>query len=263
MRIAVTGSTSVIGQRLLSRLIVSGHTPIALGRKELIVWHIGQELPKNLDFDLLIHLAHDRSLSLKQNVEAAKILCSSFRGPKLFLSSFSAHSKSLSKYGKSKYEIENVFSQENGISLRAGVVYGDQVGGIFAQLVFLIKSSPVIPIPFRGSPMLFTSHIDDLIEEIILSLEQIDGFTTFAAHPMPITLNSLCLQIQNSLGTRKQMIKVGRQPLEIFLRFLSYFFPNFPMADSLLSLSREASYEELSKLKAAQSNFRSFRIDSE
>ena len=171
--------------------------------------------------------------------------------------------KSISKYGKSKYEIENVFSKENGISLRAGVVYGEQVGGIFAQLVFLIKSSPVIPIPFRGSPMLFTTHIDDLIEEISLSLEQIDGLTTFAAHPMPITLNSLCLQIQNSLGTSKHTIKVWRQPLEIFLRFLTYFFPNFPMADSLLSLSREASYEELSRLKTAQSNFRSFRIDSE
>jgi hypothetical protein len=33
------------------------------------------------------------------------------------------------------------------------------------------------------------------------------------------------------------------------------------MADSLLSLSQEASYEELSMLKVAKSNFREFKFN--
>jgi nucleoside-diphosphate-sugar epimerase len=260
MRVAVTGSTSIIGQRLVSKLSEAGHTPIPFGGRESNIWRIGQECPADMNLDALVHLAHNRSLSLKENIVGATVLCNSFVGPKIFLSSFSAHSRSISKYGQSKYAVESIFNKSNGSSLRAGVVYGDKVEGIFAQIEILIRNLPLVPLPYRGSSLLFTTHIDDLIVEIMQSLDQPSGATTFAAHPMPISFHNLALQIQKALQIKKPTIRISRQPLDVLLRTFVRFLPNFPMADSLLSLSREASYEELSKLKVAKSEFRQFKI---
>jgi nucleoside-diphosphate-sugar epimerase len=260
MRVAVTGSTSVIGQRLVAKLSEAGHTPIPFGGSESDIWRIGKACPIGLDLDALVHLAHDRSFSVKENVDAARVLCGSFKGRKIFLSSFSAHSKSISKYGQSKYAIESIFNTSNGSSLRAGVVYGGKAGGIFAQIEFLIKKLPLIPLPYRGSSLLFTTHIDDLVSEIIVNLDQNQGLTTFAANSTPITLENLSFQIQKALDLRKSTISISRQPLDILLKLLVRLLPNFTMADSLLSLSREANYEEISKLKIPHSNFREFKL---
>ena len=260
MRIAVTGSTSVIGQRLLLKLSELGHTPLPLGGSQSNIWRLGQKSPIDLNFDALVHLAHDRSLSVKENIEAAKVLCDSFIGRKIFLSSFSAHSKSVSKYGQSKYAMESVFNNSNGSSLRAGVVYGEKVEGVFAQIEFLTSKLPLIPLPYRGASLLFTTHIDDLVAEIVSGLDSSGNLTTFAAHPMPISLNNLSFEIQKQLGLSKKTIKIWRQPLDIFLKAFIRLVPNFPMADSLLSLSSQASYEELSKLKIPNINFREFKI---
>lgn len=261
MRVVVTGSTSVIGQRLITKLSEAGHTPVPLGGSGSNIWRLGQKLPCDLNIDALIHLAHDRSLSFKENIDAATILCNSFLGPKIFLSSFSAHSKSVSKYGQSKFATEAIFNNSNGTSLRAGVVYGDKVEGIFAQIELLIRKFYIIPLPYVGASLLFTTHIDDLIAEIVAKLDIFECSTTFAAHPMPISFNNLSFQIQKTLGLKRRTVGIWRQPLDILMKSLVRLVPNFPMVDSLLSLSSEASYEELSKLKIPNSNFREFKID--
>lgn len=260
MRVAVTGSTSVIGQRLIAKLSEAGHEPVPFGGSQSNVWRIGQKCPTDLKIEALVHLAHDRSLSVKENIEAANVLCDSFIGRKIFLSSFSAHSNSVSKYGQSKYAMESIFNNSNGSSLRAGVVYGKKVEGIFAQIEFLTSKLPIIPLPYRGASLLFTTHIDDLVAEIVSGLDSSENLTTFAAYPMPISLNNLSFQIQRQLGLRKRTIKIWRQPLDVLMKTLVRLLPNFPMADSLLSLSSQASYEELSKLKIPKSNFREFKI---
>ena len=258
MRIGVTGSTSVIGQRLIAKLSEAGHEPVPFGGSESSVWQIGQKCPTDLKIEALVHLAHDRSLSVKENIKAANVLCDSFMGRKIFLSSFSAHSKAVSKYGQSKYAMESIFNNSNGSSLRAGVVYGEKVEGIFAQIELLTSRLPIIPLPYRGTSLLFTTHIDDLIAEIVSELDSSGNLTSYAAHSMPMSFNNLSAQIQKKLGTNKKTIKVWRQPLDLSLKFLARLVPNFPMADSLLSLSSQASYEELSKLKIPNSNFREF-----
>lgn len=261
MRVAITGSTSVIGQRLITKLSEEGHTPVPFGGSQSSVWRIGQKCPTDLNFDVLVHLAHDRSLSVQENVEAARVLCDSFAGRKIFLSSFSAHSKSVSKYGQSKFAIESIFNNSNGSSLRAGVVYGDKVEGIFARIELFSYKLPLIPLPSRGTSLLFTTHIDDLIAEIVLEFDSSENLTSFAAHPMPISFYDLSYQIQKKLGMNKKIIKIWRQPLDLLLKFLVRIVPNFPMADSLLSLSHQASYEEISKLKIPNFHFREFKIN--
>ena len=181
-------------------------------------------------------------------------------GPKIFLSSFSAHSKSVSKYGQSKYPMESIFNLSNGSCLRADFVHGDKVEGIFAQIELLIRRLPPYSTSLSGNSLLFTTHIEDLISEIISNLDQSEGVTTFAAQSMPVSLHNLSFQIQKMMGLKKPTINIWRQPLDVLLRLLVQVLPNFPMADSLLSLSCEASYEEVSKLKIPNSNFREFKI---
>jgi hypothetical protein len=262
MRIAVTGSTSAIARILMTELSLAGHSVIEMGGSNSSVWRLGQGFPPGVEADLLIHLAHDRSLSLKENSQVAQVLCASFVGPKIFLSSFSAHSKSLSRYGKSKYAMEQIFNCSNGSSIRAGIIYGGEVAGIFEQLQNLITKFPIIPILFRGRPLMFTTHIEDLVSEIVSKIGASDGRTTFSAHPLPISLENLCIQIRNSLGSSKLCVRIPKQPIDWFSKTLVQIFPNFPMLDSLLSLSCEANYEELSKLKVSTTKFRPFELGS-
>ena len=260
MRIAITGSTSGIGIRLTERLIEMGHTTVTLGGSKSKLWQLGEEFPQDLEMDALIHLAHDRSLSLNENIAAARILCTSFDGNKIFLSSFSAHSESCSIYGKSKYEIEKIFAETNGRSLRAGIVYGEDIGGIFALLDTLVQKSLIIAVPYRGLPTLFTTHIDDLIAEIISMLFRTGSDTVFAAHPYPISLNELLKQISMNKRSKQYFLYLPRQPLDVALRLLTRVYPNFPIVDSLLSLSSEVSYEELSRLQLSELQFRAFKL---
>ena len=262
MRIAITGGTSGIGLRLIEKLNESGYETITLGRRGSRIWQLGDVFPQNLEVDVLIHLAHDRKLSIAENVAAARLLCDSFTGEKIFLSSLSAHRNSRSKYGKSKYEIEKIFTESKGSSLRAGIVYGSKVGGIFTQLETLLGKSRIMLVPYRGIPTLLTTHIDDLISEIISMLSRTSSDTVFAANSYPISLNELLRQISSNTGPKQYFVALPRQPLNVLLGLLVHLAPNFPMADSLLSLSSTVDYEELSSLQLPQTEFRAFNLES-
>ena len=260
MKIAITGSTSEIGKLLTERLNAIGHLTVALGGRDSTLWSLGERFPQDIDVDVLIHLAHDRSYSISDNISSAKELCASFKGKKIFLSSFSAHSNSQSRYGKSKYEIEKIFAGFNGSSLRAGVVYGGNGGGIFSQLETLLRSSILIPIPYRGFPLLFTTHVDDLISEIVIMLDEVDSSTVFGANTHPISLREVLLQISTTVRVKQYFIPLPRQPFDTILRIANRIMPNFPLADSLLSLSNHPSNEELSKLQLSNTMFRPFKL---
>jgi len=261
MRVGVTGSTSGIGDHLIKKVLKLGHTAIPLGRTQINSWRLGEGISQNLKLDVLVHLAHDRSLSVNSNISAAEVLCKSFGGHKIFLSSFSAHSKSKSIYGKSKYELENIFSKFNGNSLRAGIVYGSNVGGFFANLQNLVSKPLVTPIPYRGSPLLFTSHIEDLVDEIIINLEFPKNSNIFAAHPVPISLQELVINIKEAAGIKSFTFPMPREPLDSGLKLLSKIVPSVSIADSLLSLSSQASYEEISRLSMPKTKFRAFDLE--
>jgi nucleoside-diphosphate-sugar epimerase len=260
MKIAITGSTSEIGKLLTEKLKAIGHITVPLGGRNSTLWSLGERFPQDLDVDVLIHLAHDRSYSISDNISAAAKLCASFEGKKIFLSTFSAHSNSQSRYGKSKYEIEKIFASFHGSSLRAGIVYGGNSGGIFLQLENLLRSSILIPMPYRGFPLLFATHIEDLIAEIVIMMGEVDSSTVFAANTHPISLRELLLQISTTVRAKQYFIPLPRQPFDTILRLTNRIIHNFQLTDSLLSLSNHPSYEELSKLQLPKTIFRPFKI---
>ena len=261
MNVAITGSTSVIGIRLIQELTKSGYQVTPLGGSLSCLWKLGERFPKGVSADALIHLAHDRSMTLEENIRAAKELCESFPGIKIFLSSFSAHSNTKSNYGQSKFAIEQIFADSGGVSLRAGLVYGYEVSGMYARLEALIKSFPVTPVPYFGASLLFTSHIDDLINEIILSLNTDLGAPVFAAHNKPISLLELSRQIANKEGLKRVLVPLPRQPIELLLKTALLLIPKLSLIDSLTSLSSQATNKDLSQLKIPTTVFREFDLN--
>ena len=258
MKIVVTGSTSSIGNYLSEILSQEGHIVIALGGSNSEIWKLGQVFPSNISADALIHLAHDRRLSQEENILAAKKLSSSFQGYQLFLSSISSHSKSKSIYGSSKYSIEQEFCQSDAATLRAGIVYGIGIQGVYETLQTLIARLPIIPLPYSGKSRMFTTHIDDLCTEICKMLKEQPTGIFLAANPWPMSFKALVQEIANEVdGKKKIVIPISRFLTRRGLDFLTFLGFKNPNLDSLKSLDSEVSLPELGSIFESLTPFRS------
>ena len=261
MKVAITGSSSGIGVFLSLKLSSSGHEVIALGGRDSHVWKLGEEFPSQIEADALIHLAHDRTMTLEENILNSEKLAKSFKGFGIFLSSISAHSEAYSIYGKSKYQSEEFFTSKGGAVLRAGVVYGKDVGGIYPTLQNIVNSFFILAVPFSGQPRLFTTHIEDLSAEIEMVLISKTSGVYMAANAWPMSLLDMVSEINESHEShrRKRIILVNEKISTVGLLFIKFLRIKSPMFDSLKSLHKEASLEELSKLRAPQTRFRRYR----
>jgi nucleoside-diphosphate-sugar epimerase len=256
MNVIVTGSNSVIGEHLCKKLIESGANVLMLGGRNSDVWKLGEILPSSLKADCLVHLAHDRTSSLAKNLENGYLLCNSFAGRKIFLSTLSAHSLAKSKYGISKFNLEKIFLEAGGVVLRAGYLYGAEGLGISGRLNTLVRSLPIIPIPYMGRPIFYETHIDDLINEILSSVNENRSGIIFAANSSPIHFEQLLKKIASSHDIRRMFIPIPTAPLNKFIEFLSKNFSNISMIDSLLSLSVQISQTEMSDMAQPKTIFR-------
>jgi len=260
MRIAVTGSTSAIGVALIAELEHSGFQVIPLGGRRSQIWQLGQSVPNDLDFEVLIHLAHDKQLNLKEsNLNTDKIV-DSFSGYKILLSSLLSHSQSQSVYGQSKLYCERKFVESGGVAIRAGLVFGEGTGGILQTLTRAVSILPFLPLPYSGRPKLFVSHLEDLIKEIIHIITLRQSGVIFGAHYWPYSLRSIVQQIVQSKNRRLTIINLGFFLTKGLASLGRKLFPRNSMFDILKSLEIEPTNGEISELKMPFTNFRSFNV---
>ena len=261
MIVALTGASSSIGQHLSNYLIQSGHRVIAVGRQESFRWHLGEDLPKDLEADVLIHLAHDRRLSVEENIRSVRLILGSFDGHCIFLSSLSAHSNSKSIYGRSKFASEGLFLENQGTVIRAGIVFGSRILGVHYLLQTLKSSLPILPLPYSGHSRLFVSHIDDLCEEIERRLVSKDGGRVFAAHNWPYSIRHLItlLPIEDKKYRKQMQIPIPRTFMKLVLYPLRGLARRISAIDSLLSLECEISNLEISQLTRPLTKFRPYK----
>jgi nucleoside-diphosphate-sugar epimerase len=260
MRIAITGSTSSIGNHLVNRLTLAGYDVIPLGGRSSDLWKLGMKFPEFLEADFLLHLAHDRTLTLKENVNATDLLVSSFQGGKIFLSSLSAHTSAKSIYGKSKYESEKLFLAHGGKVIRAGLVFGPNVGGMYLTLKKMTRAFPIIPVPYSGAPRLYMTHIDDLCDELIDLISRAERGVVLGAHCWPITLSDFIRRVRKQTSTHSfiVLVPIPRSILEIIRKILSPLKLRISLLDSLASLSTQINSEEFSNLVPPSKDFRIF-----
>ena len=260
MNIIVTGSNSAIGINLISKLINLGHRIIKLGDRHTDKWRLGDFIPRYKNTDVLIHLAHDRNFSLNKNIYAVEKICESFNGKKIFLSSLSAHSNSISRYGKSKFAQEDIFLKNNGVVIRSGIVFGENVGGIYSSISEFLNKYPVLVIPYYGLPSMFMSHIDDLTDEIVGMTMHDPRRPVFGSNCNPISLFEVFNRISIINKTQTRLITLPVQPFDFGFRFMNKLRPNLKFIDSILSVSKEVSNYEISQLSKAKTFFRPFLL---
>ena len=260
MKFLITGASSSVGQEIYKKLQNLGYEVNSVDTGQTKKWRLGDPLPPS-GADTLIHLAHDRGLSIEENIVAANRICESFKGRIILLSSLSAHSRSRSKYGRSKFNIEKIFLRESGIVLRAGIIFGKDINGIYLKLVNISKKFRVIPVPYRGNSILFVTDIDDLVNEIVFVINSKVASPIFAAHHFPISLHELLKQISRKEKLSNRFILMPIQPFDIVLRVMSKLFTKFSILDSVLSISKSVSYTELSKLVLPNTKFKKFGAD--
>lgn len=252
MNIGVTGCSSPIGTKLCELIKNAGHNLIMIGRNEEAVWRFGEKLP-SLNFELLIHIAHDRSLSSDDSLSGNELLLNSLpqNAFVVYLSTTSAHANTLSQYGRSKYQCENLFLSANAAIVKSGLIFDsalEKQNGVLGKLESYSRKLPVIPIPFAGKPTFYMSCIDALGNALLqLSVDRRPGrYAAFSYQPL--SLFELIYRFTQSSKRKARLVPLPDFPTRDLLIRLSKFKHSLGSLDSLISLIEEIPEEEIRSL---------------
>jgi nucleoside-diphosphate-sugar epimerase len=182
MKLAVTGATGYIGQRLIRAALLAGHEVLALSRSNValtgITWQYFElddatyfTLPN--DVNVVFHLAADTQNahgSEKSELAGAKRIiaaASSVDADFVFVSSQTAREDAPTGYGRIKWQIERLTLAVDGWVVRPGLVYGGPECGLFGELCKIVQRLPVLP-AFFPSPLVQPVHVDDLVDALLV-----------------------------------------------------------------------------------------------
>ena len=213
MRVAITGATGYIGQRLIRAARLAGHEVLALSRRPVIdagvMWQpfdladtVPPTLPSNIDavFHLAAVTRYPSGAELSEQ-NAAKMLiaaAASVRATFIFVSSQTARPDAPTAYGRNKWKIERATIEAGGLVIRPGQVYGGPEDGLFGLLCRQVRRLPVLP-AFVPAPTVQPVHVDDLVEGLLSCLTR-----------KPATVISLAASEDVSFTTYLHEIARGR-----------------------------------------------------
>ena len=254
-RFVVTGSSSGIGQALRLKYAES---PELFGGElifDLDDWRLGSELGSKFDSSLIIHLAHDRNLNFFENIAATEKLFKNIRAGSIYLSTVSAHSRSKSMYGKSKYYMENIFISRGATVVKSGLICSKNPTAMLKTLNTIVSRLPVIPLPFKGDSLFYLTDQEYLVSLITQLTHDSHNVTYRAFSTQAITFKKLMKDLAKNKGVIRLFIDLP-SPLSYFLiGFISKFLGRFSFSDSLISLINEPDPRELIELADYEVDF--------
>jgi len=236
LNVVVSGSSGFIGSRLVAELAGRGHKVLALSRSmgvaspsdqiQILNWSLDQIPPElaPLAVDCVIHLAHDFNgedgarVSVRGTlnlIEACRIAGATRQ---IFLSSLSAHEAATSRYGCTKYQIEQqVRTMEDVVIIRPGLVLGN--GGLYGRIKAWIKKIPLVPLPDGGHGSIYVIELQELIQKILLIVQtkETERFYNLFEHEAK-TLREIVLK---EASASRRMIFIINIPTRFLLRALS------------------------------------------
>ena len=253
MKILVSGHTSAIGNKFVTYAISQGHKVELLGSNLHGGWRLGECLPKGVASEGFVHFAHDRSRSPGDMTKDIHLIFEDFQGHPVLISTVSAHKKSNSRYGKSKFIAEDIFLRQGGAVLKSGLIVDDIENRFITLLENLSQRFPVIFLPFRGkSNFYFTSSISLLKEIEFTLLSQRSGrIRTF--HILPFSMERIVKSFH--CEKRRLFIRVPSLFSGLGILALGKLFPKSNLLDSLKSLVTEISLKELNGLESPKFDF--------
>jgi nucleoside-diphosphate-sugar epimerase len=260
-RCLLSGAGGYVGSRIKEKLTAEGWQVIELSRKpdansNAIRFQLGGPISSEslVNCAALIHCAYDfTGIDWKDiyeiNVRGSEVLLRAAEqaGVKrlVFISTTSAFDGCQSLYGKGKLEVERVTHSLGGWVIRPGLVYGERPGGMLGRLVGSVKRSRVIPIPGRGTQLMYLAHEADVAEAV---LECIRGersacaTSITVAHEEPWTLRSMVLAIACAINRDVVFLPIPWRLMWAGLRLTEALsMPVGFRSDSLVSLVNQNS----------------------
>jgi nucleoside-diphosphate-sugar epimerase len=191
--ILVTGASGYIGARLVTRARDIGFRVIAAARHpsrlsvpsdvEVRAFDLGLPIDAALlnGVDVVVHLGaiiHEDSQPdgavEDLNVSGTRRLLERARergvARFLFVSSQSAAPDSPTRYGRSKWQIEQLLTSPGEIVVKPGMVTGGAPRGVYGALLKLCRRFVVLPL-VNGSAPLYPVHLDDVCDGILTIAE--------------------------------------------------------------------------------------------
>jgi nucleoside-diphosphate-sugar epimerase len=253
MKIAVTGATGYIGTHFVKMAQAQGHQIIFLSRIKphhsecWISYNLNDEIPPTLtsDVDMLLHLAYQASTPKNtlriDELESAKHILSAGKnvGAKIiFLSSQTANKESLSDYGRTKWEIEQLVISSGNIAIRPGLVYGGEPRGLFLGLLNTIQKYAYLP-SFLPSPKIQPIHVQDLCKCLlkVMELENSPAKIFYFGEEKVISFNEFMQFLAKTYLNKKiSFIPVPSLIILWCINPLKYFSPKASQLASLFTL---------------------------
>jgi nucleoside-diphosphate-sugar epimerase len=182
-KIAITGANGYLGLALSNFLSLQGHSIIKLMRNptssdsiKFNLDSVSDSTDQLGDATILIHCAY--SSDYKSYKELYSI---NFNGSKklfelakksslkkiIFISSIGAINKSESKYGKIKFELENLALKYGAIVIRPAFIVSNKPGGIYGKIVKLLRHNKFIPYFLSRIPF-YVTYENELLNFIHL-----------------------------------------------------------------------------------------------
>ncbi len=199
--------------------------------------------------EALVHAAYDfrppREAELRRlNVDGTRRLFDAARAAGvrrvLFVSSIASWAGSRSMYGRAKWTIERETEAAGWTSIRPGMVFGPEPGGLFASLTRVVRRAPVLP-DLGSSTRLLVVHADDLVEIVaawFASEPRTLPALLRASHPQPFTMRGVLEVIARAEARRPVFVPLPIGLVLAGLRTTESLGVTLPFrSDSLVSMT--------------------------
>ena len=282
-KVLITGGNGYLGGELIQSFYNQGYSISILSstfsRKitdnrinEVFEFSLGDDVNENVffDIDIFIHCAYDFNLIdsieiFNKNVLGSKklFIAAKKKGVRqnIFISSVSAFEECVSKYGKTKLQIESFALDSDFKVLRPGVLFGGSNQGLIGKLRSIAQRSPIIPLVGRGNQTLYTLHVDDLALFIfkVIKNEIIINEPTVVASPLPYSFKQILINSSSDSSVKRKVLFIMIPSILILygLKISEFFKINSGFrSDSLISLVNTPKNIDFEVVKMSNINFK-------
>jgi NADH dehydrogenase len=274
--ILITGASGFLGQRLVAQALKQGHDVRALVRSANVDLSEGQSgasqsalhihqgditnpasLAAALDgVESVIHAAAttsetapDETVSRRTNVEGTRNLLAACREAGVSrwiqISSLSANPANSSVYGRTKFAADEEV-RRSGLRwtiLQPGTIYGSGSRGLFAKILRLTHTLPVVPVLGPGTQSMRPIHVDDAASASLACLDhETTVGQTYTLGGDVITFNDFLRGIIRAQGKAKPLLHIPLWFCFPVARVLSFLVKNPPVTvDNLVGLRQMAA----------------------
>ena len=278
-RCLLSGASGYLGGRIKEKLITEGWQVIELSRNakagsNTILFQLGKPIdPESLrNCAALIHCAYDFTRIDWKDIYSVNVQGSEFllraaqqAGVKrlVFISTISAYDGCGSLYGKGKLEVERIAHSLGGWVIRPGLVHGDTPGGMLGRLVWSVKRSRIIPIPGKGTQLMYLAHEADIAESVLRCIgneKRASQKPITVAHEQAWPFRSLLLAIGRAMHRNIVLLPIPWRLMWAALRFAEMLrIPIGFRSDSLISLINQNSKPTLNAFEVLGVRCRPFQ----